>query len=208
MRDDSYVVILPFMVKDLQLKGNDLMIFAIIHSFTMAESSFTGSIQYLMEWTNSTKQGVMKNIRSLIEKGLIEKEEKWVNGVKFNKFTTSKQCLQRWSTEFTGAVNKVSKGGKQSLPNNKEYIKADNKEDIKEKKRFVPPTLEEVKAYIEEKHLSVRAEDFFDYFTEGNWKDSKGNQVKNWKQKLLTWDHMRKKDDKKGDIPVLGVIHY
>jgi hypothetical protein len=28
---------------------------------------------------------------------------------------------------------------------------------------------------------------FFDYFTEGNWIDSKGNPVRNWKQKLLTW---------------------
>ena len=50
------------------------------------------------------------------------------------------------------------------------------------------PTLEEIQNYITEKKLKVNAKQFYDYFTEGNWIDSKGNKVKNWKQKLLTWD--------------------
>ena len=43
--------------------------------------------------------------------------------------------------------------------------------------------------YVAEKGLSVDPVKFFDYFTEGNWIDSKGNPVRNWKQKLLTWDN-------------------
>ena len=62
-----------------------------------------------------------------------------------------------------------------------------NKENIKRKK-FIPPTIEEVNLYIKEKQLKVDGQKFFEYFTEGGWKDSKGNQVKNWKQKLLTWN--------------------
>lgn len=50
-----------------------------------------------------------------------------------------------------------------------------------------PPTLEEIKSYIEENGYNVDAEQFFNYFTEGNWTDSKGNNVRNWKQKLITW---------------------
>lgn len=50
------------------------------------------------------------------------------------------------------------------------------------------PSLDEIKKYIDEKKLKVEAQQFYDYFTEGNWIDSKGNKVKNWKQKLLTWD--------------------
>lgn len=61
--------------------------------------------------------------------------------------------------------------------------------------RFAPPTLEEVKAYITEKGLTVKAEDFYTYFTTPNdkgetWIDSRGNPVKNWKQKLQTWSRM------------------
>ena len=54
--------------------------------------------------------------------------------------------------------------------------------------RFTPPTLEEVKAYCEERQSSVDPVQFFEYFSEGGWVDSKGNHVKNWKQKLLTWE--------------------
>lgn len=65
----------------------------------------------------------------------------------------------------------------------------EKKENIKEKKskKFVPPTLNEVKEYAKEKNRIDLAEKFYDYFTTGNWIDSKGNKVKNWKQKFITW---------------------
>lgn len=49
------------------------------------------------------------------------------------------------------------------------------------------PTLSEVEAYIAEKGYPVDAETFFNYFTEGEWLDSKGEPVKSWKQKVITW---------------------
>lgn len=77
----------------------------------------------------------------------------------------------------------------------KRKIKEEEKEDIKEnqvrEKRFTPPTLEEVQAYCQERHSPVDPVQFFNYFTEGNWTDSKGNKVRNWKQKLLTWEQYR-----------------
>lgn len=54
--------------------------------------------------------------------------------------------------------------------------------------KFVPPTLEEVQAYCAERNSPVDPQRFYDYFTTGNWKDAKGNPVKNWKQKLITWE--------------------
>ena len=62
-----------------------------------------------------------------------------------------------------------------------------SKEGVK-RERFVPPTLEEVQDYCEEKHLAVDPIVFFQYFTEGNWTDAKGQRVRNWKQKILTWN--------------------
>lgn len=56
------------------------------------------------------------------------------------------------------------------------------------KGEFVPPTLEEIEAYCKERGNSVDAKYFYDYFTTGHWKDSKGNPVRNWKQKLITWE--------------------
>ena len=62
------------------------------------------------------------------------------------------------------------------------------KEDNRKEKKFIPPTLEEVEKYVLEKKLQVNAKSFYDYFTEGNWIDNKGNQVRSWKQKILTWN--------------------
>lgn len=57
-------------------------------------------------------------------------------------------------------------------------------------KHFKPPTIEEVRAYIIEKKLfSVDAQEFIDYFEDGEpkWHDSTGKPVRSWKQKLRTW---------------------
>lgn len=58
----------------------------------------------------------------------------------------------------------------------------------KEENKNKEPSLVDIQKYVEEKGLDVDAQQFYDYFTEGNWIDSKGNKVKNWKQKLLTWN--------------------
>ena len=62
------------------------------------------------------------------------------------------------------------------------------KNNIEESSKRKQPSLEEIQTYVQEKNLSVDAKQFYDYFTAGNWVDSKGNKVKSWKQKLLTWN--------------------
>lgn len=82
-----------------------------------------------------------------------------------------------------------------SISNNN--INIEEKE--KKSKRFVPPTLEEIQTYIDERHSPVDAQQFYDYFNTGNWVDSNGNKVKNWKQKLLTWEKFAKDKTKNKD---------
>lgn len=78
-------------------------------------------------------------------------------------------------------------------PDNDDEDEEDNDNEKEEKKKskrksFTPPTLEEIQKYVLEKQLKVNAEQFYNYFTEGDWVDSKGNPVKSWKQKILTWN--------------------
>jgi hypothetical protein len=56
------------------------------------------------------------------------------------------------------------------------------------KKEFVPPTYEEVLEYAKSRGREDLAHKFFDYFDAGDWIDSKGNKVRNWKQKFITWE--------------------
>lgn len=63
-------------------------------------------------------------------------------------------------------------------------------------KKFIPPTLQEVEKYVQKKELNVNATYFHDYYSAGNWIDSNGNPVKNWKQKIITWSNRNKSQKK------------
>lgn len=76
------------------------------------------------------------------------------------------------------------------------------KEIEKEKRKniWVAPTLEQIQEYCKSRHNNVGAQRFLDYYEANGWKDSKGNKVKNWKQKVITWEKHEpkpKKDDYK-----------
>lgn len=53
-------------------------------------------------------------------------------------------------------------------------------------KRFVPPTLEEVREYIAKNGYNVDAEQFLDFYTAKGWRI--GNHImKDWKAAVRTW---------------------
>lgn len=66
-------------------------------------------------------------------------------------------------------------------------VKGENPDKPK-KRGFTPPALEEIKAYCKERGNDVDPKKFYDYFTAAEWVDSRGNPVKNWKQKVITWE--------------------
>ena len=56
-------------------------------------------------------------------------------------------------------------------------------------KPFSPPSFQECEAYYRGKGFTFDLEFFFRYFTELKWHDGNGKKVKNWKSKMLTWQH-------------------
>ena len=108
VNSENYVLIQGFMVKEMQLKGNELLIYAIIYGFSQAENQvFNGSLQYLADWINGTRQTVLNCIDKLIEKGYIGKNEKIINGVKFCEY---------YSKILTGGVKKFDRGIQNFIP--------------------------------------------------------------------------------------------
>lgn len=53
--------------------------------------------------------------------------------------------------------------------------------------RFVPPTVEEVRAYCSEKGYTVDPQRFVDYYTSNGWRVGK-NPMKDWKAAVRTWN--------------------
>lgn len=72
--------------------------------------------------------------------------------------------------------------------NRSKDIKEDISKDISKKNfRFSPPTLEEVKAYIQEKGYSVDADRWFNFYESKGWMIGK-NKMKNWHAAITTWE--------------------
>lgn len=64
----------------------------------------------------------------------------------------------------------------------------DIKRNVKEKTpRFIPPTVDEVRAYCLERNNGIDAEKFIAYYTSNGWKVGK-NPMKNWKAAVVTWE--------------------
>ena len=64
----------------------------------------------------------------------------------------------------------------------------------KDSKRFIPPTIEEVEEYINEKGYNIRASKFVDYYTSNGWKVGK-NPMKDWRAAVRSWAHNNYQSD-------------
>jgi hypothetical protein len=63
-----------------------------------------------------------------------------------------------------------------------------NKRKLKEEVVFIPPVLNDVLVYFDENGYSKEAATkAFNYYTNLGWKNSKGNQVINWKNTMQNW---------------------
>ena len=66
---------------------------------------------------------------------------------------------------------------------------AEPKQEEKPKKRFVPPTVEEVRAYCNERKNNVSPEHFIAYYEANGWTRGKnGIKIKDWKACVRTWE--------------------
>ena len=79
VKENSYITVQAFMVNELKLKGNELLIYAIIYGFSQDDVSwFEGSRGYLAEWCGASKSTVSRYLEQLCKKGLIEKRSRVV----------------------------------------------------------------------------------------------------------------------------------
>jgi hypothetical protein len=116
--------------------------------------------------------GINKTIFTLIEPQIIANIQRFKNG--------SKPKEKRNGSE-TEAKQKQSKSETEA---NKNKNKNENKNENK-KKNIETPTLEEVKMwFIDQGSTAEQGAKAWQYYTDGNWHDAKGQPVKNWRQKM------------------------
>jgi len=160
--------------------------------------------EWIMDATGANRDEVSNCIRWLKRTKQIT-TQKTTRGLvlticNYNKY----QDPGRYKNE-TKNDNKNETGTTQERHRNDTILKKGNKENKTtggKSSTFKPPKPKEVIAYFKAKgypkELALKA---YDYYNTANWHDSRGNKVKNWKQKMIAnWF----KDDPKQDSSESG----
>ena len=117
IKDTNYFQVSGWMLNRLKLKGIQLELYAIIYGFSQdGESEFTGSIQYLCEFTGTSRPTVIKALKELTNKEYLLKDEKVINGIKFNRYKVNLPLAKKL---YQGSKETLLGGSKETLPNNK-----------------------------------------------------------------------------------------
>lgn len=91
IKNENFIAIQGFMVKELELTGNELIAYALVYGFSQDdESEFKGSLNYVAEWLNCSRTTAFNLLNKLADDGFIKKTEKTINGVKFCNYSAVK----------------------------------------------------------------------------------------------------------------------
>lgn len=180
----SYYAIIPATVRyDERLKANEKLLFGEITSLTNKTGECWATNKYFADLYKVSIRSVQCWLSNLEKNEYIR--------INFIKNTDIKDFTQRIITlggeeNFTGGGKNLHGGYEENFThNNTSNNNKNNKKEIYKEK----PTLEEVKEYCKERNNNVDPKKFFDYYEVNNWIDNKGNKVKSWKQKVITWEN-------------------
>ena len=142
IKDDNYYQVTGWMLNKLKLKGTPLNVFAIIYGFSQdGESEFSGSRQYLVDFTNSSKPTVDKALNELCNLNYIIKTSKVTNNITFNSYKANLPLVRElcWGGKETLPPSKgtCSGGGKETLPNNKSLNNKNNNNTNNKERKIV-----------------------------------------------------------------------
>ena len=177
--NNGYAICFNEWALDLDIK-NDLRLLVIISSLTAEKGYCYASNKYFAELFNTTEETISRKIKNLEDKNYITIEyEKRGTQVISRKIRLTKISMDDYQ-KYQWTVDKNIKENNTSINNT-------SKKEIN-KERFKKPSLEDIKEYCLQRNNNVDAQKFFDYYEANNWSDSKGNKVKSWKQKVITWE--------------------
>lgn len=220
MENTDFLNIQGWMINELNLKGNELIIYALIYGFTKdGVSEFRGSRQYMADWTNSSVRSVQNVVNSLANKGMIEKnnhinkygslETSGYKAINVPKLSSEKNSLvekkvhQGSEKSSSPLEKKVHEGSEKSSHNNIDNNISNNIVDIKEKNIKKESVNSVIAEYTENKDLQDALHDFVDMRT----KARKPLTVRAMKLSLNELDKLAVDDVTKIAIVNQSIVH-
>lgn len=127
MKSENFVIIQGWMCNELELKGNDLLVFALIYGFSQdGESTFHGSRNYIANTFNISRPTVDKALQNLVDKQYIIKYET----DDFNAPNTYAVNIQVVKKLYMGSKETLQGGSKETLLNNTSKQTTSKKEKV------------------------------------------------------------------------------
>ena len=182
---DDFILVRRFMSTELGIQSkNEMLLYALIYSYSDGGSAFYGSTEYLAKRLGSSKSRIIKVLNEMVAKGLIIKK----TSGRFNFYVTNYNyvCNTEEPTVSVQHPTRCQIDTESSVgvtPNN---INNNINNNISVK-RFVKPNVEEIESYCKERNNSVDAQQFFDYYESKGWKVGK-SPMKDWKASVRTWE--------------------
>lgn len=164
MKSENFVIIQGWMCNELELKGNDLLVFALIYGFSQdGESAFHGSRNYIANTFNISKPTVDKAIQNLLDSGYIVKYE----SEDFNTPNAYAVNIQVVKKLYWGSKETLLGGSKETLLNNTSKQttkeKKNNSKELLQKQNS--PTFEFGKQKPQKENLFTKCVNMIDDFT-------------------------------------------
>ncbi len=157
-------------------------------------------VAYLNDWQENNKLRADRKTDSRYQE-LLLKVLPDVNLVEarpsyYSRKNTVCQTNDRQQTDNSQTNDRLGKDsiGKDSI--GKDSI---GKDSVKEKKHFVPPTIEEVKQYCIDGSYNVDAQRFIDFYESKGWMVGK-NKMKDWKAALRNWSRRNTEERRRESV--------
>ena len=143
VKDENYFVVHGWMRTKLELKGNELLVYAVLYGFSQdGESEFRGTVQYVADLVGSHRDTVVKTLEKLESRGLVKKVNYNTNKGQTNGFICVPIQEVGGVVKYDTPLREIRQGvSKNTIPGvvkydtYKEIYKEDNKELYKVSKK-------------------------------------------------------------------------
>lgn len=169
--NNSYIVVLPWMMTALGLSANSLLCYALIYGYSQGgNGGYWGTRIALAEALNISRRAATDVLDRLEAAGHLKKQNIVIDGVQ--------RCLYR-----AVVPEEVASKPKKNTP----------KDTARPAQRFTPPTLDEVQRYCRERGNNIDTQRFYDYYAANGWVQGRGKPIKDWRAAVRLWEKQERK---------------
>jgi hypothetical protein len=189
MEDSYYIVIQGWMRMDLQLAGNDLIVFAAVWGYSQdGNGCYYGKQERLAEICGVSLRTLKGILASLIERGLLTMSTTAIDGHIRNCYAATAEVQKLHSAGCRNCTPPGAEIAPNNKDNNKDSLSIEREARAREEKggKFVKPTADEVAAYAAEKGIALDADHFVAHYTSNGWKVGKA-PMKDWRAAVVAW---------------------